>query len=107
VLEFTPEPISVVITAVAAFVVAIGGKALKQGYDSGKSANPEDRGRMATEANTAALMAMAEQFRHNNSLFVAMTNRVDNMGGHVKDSNQKLDLIHTELVRGNAQNRRS
>jgi hypothetical protein len=52
-------------------------------------------------------MAMAEQFRHNNSLFVAMTNRVEAMGSHVKDSNQKLDLIHTELVRGNAQNRRS
>ena len=101
-LEFTPEPLSVLITAFAALVVAFGGRALKQGYDSGKSANPEDKMRVAIEANTASINAMMDQFRHNNSLFVAMGNKVDQMNNHMQTSNQTLGSIHTEMVRGSA-----
>lgn len=101
-MEFTPEPISAIAMAIAAIIAALGGRAIKQGYSAGKTANPEDKLLSALEANTAGLVAMVDQFRHNNLLFLGMGVKLDQVNEHLKDIERVQVNIHSELIRGSS-----
>ena len=99
-MEFTPEPISAIVAAVAAVLAALGIPAIRQGIASAKKASPEDHLKDSLDANTLAQQAMLDQFRHNNNLFVGLGSKLDQTNAHLKDIEHVQERIHTELVRG-------
>ena len=98
-MEFTPEPISAIVAAVAAALAALGIPALRQGIASAKKASPEDHLKESLDANTKAQQSMLDQFKHNNNLFVSLGAKLDQANTHLKDIEHIQQRIHTELVR--------
>lgn len=106
-LEFTNEPVSVIITAIATLIASFGALEIRKGYKSGKAGEPDDKMRGAMDANTAAMLAMVEQFRHNNGLFVGLGGKVDTLASKHDQTNTNLreilqvqNNIYAEHVRG-------
>jgi hypothetical protein len=98
-MEFTPEPFSALLVAIAGLVAALGIPAFKRGMAAANASSPEDRMQSALAANTAAVNAQIEQFRHNNGLFVAMGGKLDITNSLLRDQGHISTNIHSELIR--------
>lgn len=91
--EFSPE----ILAGIAAILTALGGLAAWR--NRGNSVAPEDKIKQALDANTAALGAMLEQFRANNSMFAGLAPRFDTLIEVSRESRRVQHEIHTEIVR--------
>jgi hypothetical protein len=98
-LAFEPEPISAIIIAVSMLLTAMGIPALWRGIMSGKREAPEDKIMAALEANTAAQLAMLDQFKNNNGMFAGMGQKFDALIELTRSLERVQRDVHTEIVR--------